>query len=143
MADLPMHDRKDVVIPEPPTDVHEALVRALAVEDADGRREAVGEVVAANPTFLDGWAELAGLGREPIERYAYARVGYHRGLDTIRKHGWGGTGTVRWAHATNRGFLRCLVALRDAAGEIGETAEVERIRDFLHDLDPDWSDDNA
>ncbi len=143
MADLPMHDRKDVVIPEPPGAVREALVRALSAPDHGARRRAVGEVVAANPTFLDGWAELAVLAREPIERYAYARVGYHRGLDTIRRHGWGGTGTVRWAHATNRGFLRCLVALRGAAAEIGETDEVDRIDDFLHDLDPDWDDANA
>lgn len=143
VADLPMHDRKDVVIPEPPGDLREALSRALSAEDHDARRRAVGEVAASDPTFLDAWAELAPLGREPIERYSYARVGYHRGLDTLRRHGWGGTGYVRWAHATNRGFLRCLVQLRRAAEEIGETPEVERIADFLRDLDPDWDDANA
>lgn len=141
--DLPMADRKDVVIPEPTAERREALDRALAVEDADARRTAVGEVVASDPTFLDAWAELAALARQPIERYAYARVGYHRGLDTIRQNGWGGTGYVRWAHPTNRGFLRCLVALRKAAEQIGETPEVDRIGQFLVDLDPEWDDANA
>jgi hypothetical protein len=140
VTDLPMHDRKDVVIPEPPATVREALSRAMATEDHDARRRAVGEVAASDPTFLDAWAELSALGREPIERYAYARVGYHRGLDTIRGRGWGGTGYVRWAHATNRGFLRCLVALQRAAAEIGEVPEVDRISAFLHDLDPEWDD---
>lgn len=138
-----MADRKDVVIPEPAADVRESLVRAMAVEDQDARRTAVGEVAAANPTFLDAWAELSVLGREPIERYAYARVGYHRGLDTLRQNGWGGTGFARWAHASNRGFLRCLASLRKAAEEIGETAEVERIGQFLRDLDPEWDDANV
>lgn len=143
MSDLPMHDRKDVVLPEPPEDVRSRLDAATGRSDADGRRTAVGEVVAANPTLLEGWAELAALGREPIERYAYARVGYHRGLDALRRHGWGGTGTVRWSHPSNRGFLRCVAELRRAAHEIGETEEVDRLAGFLVDLDPDWSDDNA
>ena len=49
---------------------------------------------------------------------------------------------VRWQHPSNRGFLRCLAGLRDAAAEIGETTEVERIGDFLTDLDPGWDDVN-
>jgi hypothetical protein len=143
MADLPMHDRVDVVIPESPGELVEALSRALSEDAQDARRRAVGEIAAASPTFLDAWAELSALGREPIERYAYARVGYHRGLDTLRANGWGGNGYVRWSHATNRGFLRCLTALRRAADEIGETPEVERIDGFLRDLDPDWDDANG
>jgi hypothetical protein len=88
------------------------------------------------------WAQLAALGEEPIERYAYARVGYHRGLDALRANGWGGTGRVRWSEPTNRPFLACLVRLRAAAAEIGEDAEVTRIDEFLRDLDPDWDDAN-
>ncbi len=50
---------------------------------------------------------------------------------------------MRWKHPSNRGFLRCLARLRDAARAIGENEEVERITAFLHDLDPDWDDANV
>lgn len=140
MPDLPMADRPDVVLPPAPAEVEAALAAALEQPESE-RRQAVGAVVADHPTYLLGWARLSDHGRDPIERYAFARVGYHRGLDAIRRHGWGGRGTVRWEHPTNRGFLRCLVRLRDAAREIGETDEVERIDDFLVQLDPDWSED--
>lgn len=139
MPELPMADRTDVVLPDPPEDATRRLTEALAADD-DSKRDAVAAVVADHPTFLMGWAALSTLGRDPIERYAYARVGYHRGLDAMRKHGWGGTGYVRWTHPTNRGCLRCLARLRDTAAEIGETEEVERLDAFLHDLDPDWDD---
>ena len=46
-----------------------------------------------------------------IERYAYYRVGYHRGLDALRANGWRGSGYVRWSEPTNRGFLRALAGL--------------------------------
>ena len=116
--------------------------RIFAFEADDGS-ESVLALVMGDPTFLAGWAALSEVARDDIERYAYARVGYHRGLDAIRRSGWGGNGYVRWEHPTNRGFLRCLVRLRDAADAIGEQDEVERIRTFLHDLDPDWDDANA
>ena len=141
MPDLPMADRHETVLPPAPDEAREALAGALAA-DPDTRLLAVSTVVADRPTYLDGWAQLAALGREPIERYAYARVGYHRGLDALRAAGWGGRGFVRWSETTNRGFLACLVRLRDAAQDIGETAEVERIAGFLRELDPDWDDAN-
>ncbi|MFA9429585.1 DUF3151 family protein [Egicoccus sp. AB-alg2] len=141
MAELPMADRHETVLPPPPDAAREALAGALAA-DPDTRLLAVSAVVADHPTFLEGWAQLAALGREPIERYAYARVGYHRGLDALRAAGWGGRGFVRWSQPANRGFLACLVRLRAAAAEIGETAEVDRIAAFLHELDPDWDDQN-
>ncbi|HSK21960.1 MAG TPA: DUF3151 family protein [Egicoccus sp.] len=141
MPDLPMADRHETVLPPAPDAARQALSSALAA-DADTRLLAVSAVVADHPTFLDGWAQLAALGREPIERYAYARVGYHRGLDALRGAGWGGRGFVRWSQTTNRGFLSCLVRLRGAAAEIGEQAEVERIDGFLYELDPDWDDTN-
>ena len=56
-----------------------------------------------------------------MESYAYARVGYHRGLDLLRRNGWKGHGPVPWEHEPNRGFLRCLHALARAAAAIGET----------------------
>ena len=79
----------------------------------------------------DAWDE----GRT-VDSYAYARVGYHRGLDALRKSGWRGAGPVPWSHEPNRGFLRCLYALGRAAAGIGESEEVERIRTFLRDSDP-------
>ncbi|MGO3151718.1 MAG: DUF3151 domain-containing protein [Galactobacter sp.] len=79
----------------------------------------------------DAWAE----GRE-VESYAFARVGYHRGLDALRKSGWRGQGPVPYSHEPNRGFLRSLYALRRAAAAIGEVDEVARIGTFLNDSDP-------
>ncbi|ALU38614.1 hypothetical protein AS188_01340 [Kocuria flava] len=71
-----------------------------------------------------------------LEGYAYARVGYHRGLDALRRHGWKGHGPVPFAHEPNRGFLRALAALGRAAAAIGELDEAERIQQFLDDSDP-------
>jgi hypothetical protein len=141
VAELPMADRHETVLPPPDDDVREALASALAT-DSDTQLAALSVVVADHPTSLAGWAELAARGREPIERYAYARVGYHRGLDALRANGWGGRGFVRWSNPSNRPFLTCLVRLRRAAEEIGETSEVERIAAFLVELDPDWDDAN-
>lgn len=114
-----------------------ALGAALARPEPD-RKAAVAAVVADHPKLLDGWAALSALADDPVESYAYARVGYHRGLDTLRGSGWRGNGYVRWAHDTNRGFLRALDALRVAAGRIGERDEETRCDLFLHQLDPDW-----
>ncbi|MTV26255.1 DUF3151 family protein [Nitriliruptoraceae bacterium ZYF776] len=136
-----MADRHETVLPPPPAEAADALSAALAT-DPDQRRDAVAAVVADHPSFVAGWAELAAGGRDPIERYAYARVGYHRGLDALRGNGWGGRGFVRWSQPTNRAFLTVLGRLRDAAAEIGETAEVARIDGFLVELDPDWDDAN-
>lgn len=139
MTDLPMADRHETVLPPVSQDLQGAFERARTSPTAD-RRSAVAEVVAQDPTFIEGWAELALLTEEPVERYAYARVGYHRGLDALRGAGWGGRGFVRWSQPTNRPFLKCLVRLRAAAAQIGEVDEVERITNFLADLDPDFDD---
>lgn len=68
--------------------------------------------------------------------YAYARTGYHRGLDSLRRNGWKGHGPVPWSHEPNRGFLRCLHALSLAAAAIGEADEAARCAQFLRDSDP-------
>jgi hypothetical protein len=81
---------------------------------------------------------MAALARDPVEAYAYSRVGYHRGLDQLRQAGWRGNGYVRFRHPTNRGFLRSLDGLRAAAAAIGEHEEEQRCDEFLHQLDPDW-----
>ncbi len=94
------------------------------------------EVAAAHPESSLAWAELAdhAYGRGAvIESYAYARTGYHRGLDQLRRAGWKGHGPVPWEHEANRGFLRCLHALGRAARAIGETGEAERCEAFLRD----------
>ncbi len=96
-------------------------------------------IVAQHPTSSLGWAMLAEAAlsgdsqADVIAGYAYARTGYHRGLDTLRRAGWHGTGEVPWEHESNRGFLRALWALSVAAGRIGETDEQERCAQFLRD----------
>jgi hypothetical protein len=125
-----------VLDPEPPEAVT-ALAEALAAPAA-GRRDAVAAVVARWPRCLDAWARLGELGRDDVESYACFRVGYHRGLDRLRQSGWRGSGYVRWAHETNRGFLRALDGLRGAARAIGETDEEQRCAEFLHQLEPAW-----
>ncbi|MEU9452939.1 DUF3151 domain-containing protein [Streptomyces sp. NPDC048277] len=94
------------------------------------------EVAAKFPTFSLAWALLAddAFGRGAVvESYAYARTGYHRGLDALRRAGWKGHGPIPWEHQANRGFLRCLAALARAAGEIDEKDEHERCLQFLKD----------
>jgi hypothetical protein len=96
-------------------------------------------VAAAHPSSSLAWALLAdaaNLSGNYVESYAYARVGYHRGLDALRKAGWRGQGPIPWAHEPNRGVLRSLYALRRAAAAIGENDEVERLGRFLEDSDP-------
>jgi hypothetical protein len=97
------------------------------------------EVAAAHPTSSLAWALLAegALDRDAVvEAYAYARTGYHRGLDALRRSGWKGYGPVPWSHEPNRGFLRALHALGRAAAAIGEDDEAARIPTFLDDSDP-------
>lgn len=111
------------------------LDNALAQPDSL-RREAVAKVVASNPRYLDGWAWLGALGRDSLESYMAYRIGYHRGLDTLRANGWKGSGYVRWDHLPNRGFLRCVEGLAKSAELIAEHDEATRCRQFLMQLDP-------
>ncbi|MGY1693041.1 DUF3151 domain-containing protein [Geodermatophilus sp. SYSU D01105] len=102
------------------------------------------EVASRHPTVSAAWAALAEEAldrperqlRDTIEAYAYARTGYHRGLDALRRNGWKGHGPVPWSHEPNRGYLRCVTALARAAEAIGETAEQERLTELLRDSDP-------
>lgn len=123
-------DQPETLLPAEP-EVTEALNRT-ATQD-------VATVVAAHPTSSLAWSALAdythGQGRL-LEAYAYARVGYHRGLDALRKAGWRGQGPIPWSHEPNRGVLRALFALRRAAAEIGETDEFDRLTAFLEGADP-------
>jgi Protein of unknown function (DUF3151) len=91
-------------------------------------------VAAKYPTHSAAWADLADAAfarGAVVESYAYARVGYHRGLDALRRNGWKGHGPVPWEHAPNRGFLRSLHALGRAAAAIEENDEAGRCYQFL------------
>ena len=138
MSDQPIQFSSGIpttVLPAPDPADAERLAAAIQL-DGDERRTAVAAVIAASPRFLGAWAELGDLGRDTIERYAAYRVGYHRGLDTLRASGWRGSGYVRWSEPTNHGFLRSLRGLGQMAAEIGETDEAERCEQFLLQLDP-------
>lgn len=141
MADTPVNltpsGPPETVLPPEPADAVAALLAALDLPEAE-RKAATASVVARWPRFLDAWARLGDMAADPVESYAYYRIGYHRGLDELRRSGWRGSGYVRWGHEENRGFLRSLAGLGRAAAAIGEEDEVERIRQFLHQLDPDW-----
>lgn len=104
---------------------------------ADGMPFAALEsVAAAYPASSLAWALLAEASLDadqPVAAYAYARTGYHRGLDSLRRAGWRGQGPIPWAHEPNRGFLRALAALARAARIIGETEEEARCGTFLRD----------
>jgi hypothetical protein len=123
------------VLPAESHAVVDALRQALAAPAAD-RRDHVARVVLSSPRSLNGWAALGSVARDDAERYAAYRVGYHRGLDALRANGWRGSGYVRWADETNRGFLRCLAGLQRMAATIGEDDEAERIALFILQLDP-------
>jgi hypothetical protein len=127
----------ETVLPDPPAEASAALAEALS-ESLDRRRDAVAAVAADYPRYLEAWARLAEMTDDDIEAYAYARVGYHRGLDALRGSGWRGSGYVRWDHPTNRGFLLALDQLGRRAAAIGERDEEERVLLFLHQLDPNW-----
>ncbi len=101
--------------------------------------EQAGDVVRRYPTSSLAWAVLAETALDAgddVAGYAYARVGYHRGLDLLRRNGWRGAGPIPWAHEPNRGFLRSLAALGQAAALFEEADEVARVRAFLLDADP-------
>jgi hypothetical protein len=99
-----------------------------------GEGVAPDEVAAAYPASSLAWAVLAEdalADDRAVEAYAYARTGYHRGLDALRRNGWRGQGPVPWEHEPNRGFLRALAALSRAAGTIGEEDERHRCAELL------------
>jgi hypothetical protein len=144
MNGLPLHGVRETLLPPEPEEAVRGLAEIQAaaatpgVPDTEVKRR-LRELVAAHPAFLAGWAALADRAMErgdPVAAYAFARTGYHRGLDKIRKAGWGGQGPVPWQHEPNRGFLSSVHALLRAAAAIHEDDEARRCRDFLLELDP-------
>lgn len=123
------------VLPDAAPEVRDRLAQALDRPPTE-RHDAVSGVVADHPKVLDVWAALGDVGRDPVERYAAYRIGYHRGLDALRANGWRGSGYVRWAAPSNHGFLRSMLGLQRMASVIGESDEAERCAIFLGQLDP-------
>jgi hypothetical protein len=130
------------LLPEPPATrlpADTAADGALAEALKAGTDAAYKEVAARFPAHSGAWAALAEsalAGKEPVTAYAYARTGYHRGLDALRRNGWKGHGPIPWSHEPNQGFLRALHALALAAAEIGDAEEAARCTQFLRDSDP-------
>jgi hypothetical protein len=94
------------------------------------------EVAGRFPAYSAAWAALAERAYadgDAVTAYAYARTGYHRGLDQLRRAGWRGNGPIPWSHEPNRGFLRSLYMLGQAAQAIGEDDEAARCQQFLKD----------
>ena len=125
----------DLMAGPPPTHLPDDPAAAeLAAGDEPGA------VVRRHPESPWAWSALATLARDSdaddITVYAYARVGYHRSLDLLRRNGWKGHGPVPWEHEPNRGFLTCLALLASSAHAIGETDEYTRCADFLRDSSP-------
>jgi hypothetical protein len=121
------------LLPPPPATL-------LPADPALGATAVSPEQLAADfPASSAAWAALAEAAlsdKQFVMAYAYARTGYHRGLDQLRRNGWKGSGQVPWSHEPNRGFLRCLYALGKAADAIGEDEEAARCAQFLRDCDP-------
>lgn len=133
------HDHRDLLGGPPPT----LLPDPAGPRDLRGGGADPVAVVVSSPSYSAAWADLAEAAlasatddAAAVAAYAYARVGYHRGLDQLRRNGWKGFGPVPWSHEGNRGFLRSVAALGRAAARIGEVEEAERCRDLLADSDP-------
>ena len=97
------------------------------------------DVARLHPTSSLAWATLAEDALEDgrtVEGYAYARTGYHRGLDRLRANGWKGWGPVPFSHEPNQGVLRAIAALALASKAIGDDDEYDRCRQMLSDADP-------
>ncbi|MGC9667080.1 DUF3151 domain-containing protein [Planosporangium sp. 12N6] len=142
---------QNLLPPPPPTllpadqDADAALDAAGAGDDdtvpagADRGWSDLKAVAARFPTYSAAWARLGDLALaagDPVTAYAYARTGYHRGLDQLRRNGWRGHGPVPWSHVPNQGFLRCVNVLALAADAIGESDEAARCAQLLRDCDP-------
>jgi hypothetical protein len=128
------------LLPTPSSNPETLLPAEPEVTAAIEAEAPVASVVVSHPSSSLAWALLADEAwarGATLESYAYARVGYHRGLDALRKAGWRGVGPVPWSHEPNRGVLRALFALRRAAEAIEEPGEAERLTDFLNASDPE------
>ena len=132
MVDIPVGEPLETRIDEPEGSLA-ALAGAASTDDVE-------EIAGRWPECLAAWANLGDRAFHEdrhVQAYAYYRVGYHRGLDRLRKHGWRGSGRVPWTHEGNQGFLRALRGLGHAAEAIGEHEEARRCAEFFSQLAPD------
>lgn len=106
---------------------------ASAAVDAGNSIELVAATHPASPLAWSLLAEKALSDGRDLEGYAFARTGYHRSLDMLRRNGWKGHGPVPWSHEPNRGFLRSLAVLAEASERLGDVEETHRCREFLHE----------
>ncbi|CAM3505447.1 DUF3151 domain-containing protein [Stackebrandtia soli] len=123
------------LLPQPPPTLLPDDAEQLAFLVEHGPAEAARRY----PKFCAPWAKLAkaaAANGDDLAAYAFARTGYHRGLDQLRGSGWKGHGPVPWSHKPNRGFLKALHRLSVMASEIGEADEAARCAQFLRDCDP-------
>jgi Protein of unknown function (DUF3151) len=130
MMDRMTVDRSNLLGPEP------TLLPDEAGQIELGQGIPPRDVAALHPTSSAAWAAVAAeaaAADQNLEWYAFARVGYHRGLDALRRSGWKGHGPIPWEHEPNQGFLRCLHELAGAAAAIGEQDEAQRCAQFLRD----------
>src|SRR2546430_10449748 len=135
MQDLISQPPATLLPADPDADAALAAVDLRSADAAAGLKA----VAARFPAYSAAWARLAEqalAAGDPVTAYAFARTGYHRGLDQLRRNGWKGHGPVPWAHEPNRGFLRSVNALARAADAIGEAEEAARCAQLLRDSDP-------
>lgn len=124
-------DHRNNLMGMPPTRLPEDPAASAMAAGSSAR-----SLVPAHPASSLVWATLAQealTAGDAVAAYAFARTGYHRGLDQLRRAGWRGQGPIPWEHEPNRGFLRALAALARAAGALGETDEQLRCATFLRD----------
>jgi hypothetical protein len=114
---------------EPP----ETLLPTDPAAGADGTPQ---DLARAYPASCLAWALCADealAAADDVAAYAFARTGYHRGLDALRRSGWKGHGPIPWSHPANQGFLRALADLAEASERIGDLEEAHRCREFLRE----------
>jgi hypothetical protein len=128
----------ETILPAEAAEIIELLRKAETNLDVDVRRKELNSVAVLFPNSIEVWKTLGRHGRDSIESYAAYRVGYHRGLDALRKNGWRGSGYVRWHHTSNQAFLSCLAGVQTISEAIDDLIEAERCYIFLLQLEPAW-----
>src|SRR6201996_7350438 len=101
-------ERKDLLAGAGPAPTHLPTDPATELLEA-GTDPA--EVAARSPPSSGAGAALAERAFEQgevVAAYAYARTGYHRGLDQLRRAGWRGNGPGPWGDEPHQGVLRAL-----------------------------------
>ena len=128
----------ETVIPSEELAVLEGIAEAESCNNVSASLASLLELAESHPASIAVWRKLGDLCENRMEAYAYYRLAYHRGLDSLRHNGWRGSGFVRWEHKTNRHFLVALDGLKTLSEEIGDSEEATRCFHFLLQLEPNW-----